>query len=67
MISKDLIKISQKCPWKQYRQPKNGRKIHNSSALYNILHLLPDQISRDWASVTPIPITTATYSRMTLG
>ena len=45
MTSKDLIKmpfflcfslslISQKYPLKQYRQPENGRKIHDSSDLY---------------------------------
>ena len=42
MISNDLIRISfnlisQKCPWKQHRQPKNawnGRKIYDSSAFF---------------------------------
>ena len=29
-----LSLISPKCPWKQYRQPENGRKIHDSSALF---------------------------------
>ena len=29
-----LSLISLKCPWKQYRQPENGRKIHDSSALF---------------------------------
>jgi len=28
-----LSLIFQKCLWKKYRQPKNGRKIHDSSAL----------------------------------
>ena len=29
-----LSLISQKCPWKQYRQPENGRNINDSSGLY---------------------------------
>ena len=29
-----LSLISPKYPWKQYRQPENGRKIHDSSALF---------------------------------
>ena len=31
--------ISPKCPWKQYRQPENGRKIHDSSALLTTVFL----------------------------
>ena len=36
-LLQSLKQNSDKCPWKQYRQPENGRKIPDSSALYFML------------------------------